>query len=46
MGLQQDGTLAAGADVAGLWQLALEAAPELMGRVVHLTDDGRVDAIL
>jgi hypothetical protein len=34
--------VAADADVAGLWQLALDAAPELMGRVVHFTDDGRV----
>ncbi len=45
MGLQMDGTVSESADVAGLWSLALEAAPDQMGRVVHFTEDGRVDAI-
>ncbi len=45
MGLQQDGSVSADADVAALWSMAAEAAPEQMARVVHAADDGRVDAI-
>lgn len=45
LGLQPDGTVAADADVAALWALASEAAPQQMGRVVHLADGGAVDAI-
>jgi predicted RND superfamily exporter protein len=45
LGLQQDGSVSAGADVAGLWQLALTASPDQMGRVIHFTDDGKVDAL-
>jgi uncharacterized protein len=44
MGLQEDGSVSPDADVAGIWGLAAEAAPEQMTRVIHSTD-GRVDAI-
>lgn len=45
MGLQPDGSVSADADVAGLWALAAEAAPDQMTRVAHVADEGRVDAI-
>jgi hypothetical protein len=47
MGLatDQSGLVSDDADVAGLWQLAAERAPEQMAGVAHFTDDGRVDAI-
>jgi uncharacterized protein len=45
LGLQPDGSVSADADVAGLWALAAEAAPEQMTRVSHVAGEGRVDAI-
>jgi uncharacterized protein len=45
MGLQEDGSVSADADVAGLWSMAAGAAPDQMTRVSHVADDGRIDAI-
>ncbi|MDH5295033.1 MAG: MMPL family transporter, partial [Acidimicrobiia bacterium] len=45
LGLSQDGSVGEGADVAGLWDLAAEAAGEQMTRVRHVDETGAVDAI-
>jgi uncharacterized protein len=45
LGLQMDGSVSEDADVAALWDLAAEEAPEQMSQALHRADDGSVDAI-
>jgi len=46
LGLREDLTVAPDTDVAALWSLAAEAAPEQMTRVLHRTEGGTFDAAL
>lgn len=43
-GLQQDGTISAGGDVAAIYDAALAASPEAAGRVLHKDGDGSYTA--